>query len=51
MGLYFLAEREIKKTVLFIITTKRKKYLEQNKFNQGGKNPYTEDYKTLLKKN
>ena len=43
-----LAEKEIKKTIPFTITTKRIKYLGTD-LTEEVKDPYTENYKTLLK--
>ena len=42
-----LSEREIKKAITFTIASKNK--ITRNKFNQGYKNPYSENYKTLKK--
>ena len=42
-------QKDIKKAIPFKISSKRKKILK-NKFNQGGKNFYTENCKTAMKK-
>ena len=43
-----LSEREIKKTIPFIIVSKRIKYLVIN-LTKEVKDPYTENYNTLMK--
>ena len=44
-----LSEKEFKKRIPFTITTKRIKYIEIN-FTKEGKDLYSENYKTLMKK-